>query len=217
MWAIFKVFIEFVINILSLPFLGFGFSWLRGVWDLGSVIRGGTRSPCMWRWSPDPRSAREVLELRFDSATQLRERTSSLGSCARPTAGLTTSSTRPEHVGKSTSPMTRPWPHSRFASELSPCPLCARQSSRARTGEPCGRASALELLLWEETGSQGCAGERAWAPGRDCGAAEATADPASTREACLARAGSDRKADARPQVCAHTQDPALWLGPSAQN
>ena len=46
MWAIFKVFIEFVTIILLFYTL---FFWLRGIWDLGSLTRDQTCTPCIGR------------------------------------------------------------------------------------------------------------------------------------------------------------------------
>ena len=48
MWTIFKAFIEFVIVLLLLYVLGF---WLRGIWDLSSLIRELTDNPSIGRQS----------------------------------------------------------------------------------------------------------------------------------------------------------------------
>ena len=48
-WTIFKIFIEFV-TILFL-FYGLVFFWPRGMWDLSSLTRDQTYTPCIGRWS----------------------------------------------------------------------------------------------------------------------------------------------------------------------
>ena len=53
----FKVFIEFVI--ILLPFLYFGF-WLGGMWDLGSLTRDQTHTPCIGKRSLNYWADREV-------------------------------------------------------------------------------------------------------------------------------------------------------------
>ena len=57
MWTIFKVSIEFV-TILSL-FCVLVF-WPQGMWDLNSLTRGQTHTPCIGRWSPNHWTTREV-------------------------------------------------------------------------------------------------------------------------------------------------------------
>ena len=48
MWAIFKVFIEFVVILLLSYVLVF---WPRGMWELSSPTRDQAHSPCTGRWS----------------------------------------------------------------------------------------------------------------------------------------------------------------------
>ena len=48
MWTTFKVFIEFVTVLILFYLLVF---WLRGMWDLGSLTRDRTRTPCIGRRS----------------------------------------------------------------------------------------------------------------------------------------------------------------------
>ena len=48
MWTIFKVFIEFVTILLLFYVLVL---WPRGMWDLSSLTRDRTRTPCVGRWS----------------------------------------------------------------------------------------------------------------------------------------------------------------------
>ena len=64
MWTIFKVFIEFV-TILLLFFYILVF-WLQGMWDLSSLMRDQTRTPCIGRQSLNHWITREVpFSLRF--------------------------------------------------------------------------------------------------------------------------------------------------------
>ena len=56
MWTIFKVFIEFVTILLLFCFA----SWPRGTWDLSSLTRGGTCTPCIGRRSLNHWTTREV-------------------------------------------------------------------------------------------------------------------------------------------------------------
>ena len=58
MWTIFKVFIDFV-TILLLFFYVLVF-WPQGMWDLSSLTRDRTRTPCFGRRSLNHRTAREV-------------------------------------------------------------------------------------------------------------------------------------------------------------
>ena len=58
MWTILKVFIEFV-TVLFL-FYVLVFFWPRGLWDLSSLTRDRTRTPCIGKWSLNHRTAREV-------------------------------------------------------------------------------------------------------------------------------------------------------------
>ena len=57
MWAIFKVFIEFVTILLLFYVLIF---WPRGMWDLSSPTRNQTRAPCIVRQSLNHWTTREV-------------------------------------------------------------------------------------------------------------------------------------------------------------
>ena len=57
MWTIFKVFIEFVTILLLFYVLVF---WPRGMWDLSSLTRDRTCTPCIERQSLNPWTAREV-------------------------------------------------------------------------------------------------------------------------------------------------------------
>ena len=58
MWAIFlKVFIK-CYNIASVLCFGFG---LQGIWNLSSLTRNGTHTPCIGRQSLSQWTAREVL------------------------------------------------------------------------------------------------------------------------------------------------------------
>ena len=54
----FKSFIEFV-TILLLVYV----FWWRGLWELSSLTRDGTHTPCIGRQSPDRWTAREALSL----------------------------------------------------------------------------------------------------------------------------------------------------------
>ena len=60
MWTIFKVFIELVTILLLFYALVF---WLRGMWDLRSLTRDRTRTPCIGRRSPNHWTAMDVPEL----------------------------------------------------------------------------------------------------------------------------------------------------------
>ena len=55
MWTIFKVFIEFV-TILFVFCFGF---WLQDTWDLSSLNRDWTHTPCIRRWSLNHWTARD--------------------------------------------------------------------------------------------------------------------------------------------------------------
>ena len=57
MWTIFKVSIEFVTTLLPFYVLVF---WPQGMWDLSSLTRDRTLSPCIGRQSPNHWTAREV-------------------------------------------------------------------------------------------------------------------------------------------------------------
>ena len=57
MWTIFKVFIEFVRILLLFYALVL---WPRGMWDLSSLTRDRTRTPCIGRLSLNHWTAREV-------------------------------------------------------------------------------------------------------------------------------------------------------------
>ena len=57
MWTIFKVFIEFVTILLLFYVLVF---WPRGVWDISSLTRDRTHTPCIGRRSFNHWTAREV-------------------------------------------------------------------------------------------------------------------------------------------------------------
>ena len=66
MWTIFKVFTEFVRTLLLfLCFYFLFFFWLRGTWDLSSLIRDRTRTPCIGRQSLNYWTARQSLYLLF--------------------------------------------------------------------------------------------------------------------------------------------------------
>ena len=59
MWAIFfKVFIKYVTILLLFYVLVFG---LQGIWNLSSLTRNGTHTPCIGRQSLSQWTAREVL------------------------------------------------------------------------------------------------------------------------------------------------------------
>ena len=63
MWTIFKAFVEFAAILLLfyvVVFVLFFFFWPRGMWDLSSLTRDGTRIPCIGRWSLNHWTAREV-------------------------------------------------------------------------------------------------------------------------------------------------------------
>ena len=57
MWTIFKVFIEFVTILLLFYVLVF---WPRGMWDLSSLTRDQTCTPCLGRQSLKQRTTGEV-------------------------------------------------------------------------------------------------------------------------------------------------------------
>ena len=57
MWTIFKVCIEFVTVLLLFYFL---FLWPWDMWDLSSLTRYWTHTPCVGRWSLNHGTAREV-------------------------------------------------------------------------------------------------------------------------------------------------------------
>ena len=57
MWTIFNVFIEFVTMLLLFFVL---IVWPRGMWDLSSLTRDRTLTPCIGRQSLDHWTAREV-------------------------------------------------------------------------------------------------------------------------------------------------------------
>ena len=57
MWTILKVFIEFVTILLLFYVLIF---WPRGMWDLRSLTRDQTYTPCIGRQNLNPWTAREV-------------------------------------------------------------------------------------------------------------------------------------------------------------
>ena len=59
MWAIFKVFIEFVTVLLLFWVLVF---WSWGIWDLSSQTRDQTHTPCIGRQSLNHWTTREVLQ-----------------------------------------------------------------------------------------------------------------------------------------------------------
>ena len=61
MWTIFKVFIEFVTILLQFYVLVF---WPWSMWDLSSLTRDWTCTPCIGRRSLNPCTAREVPRLR---------------------------------------------------------------------------------------------------------------------------------------------------------
>ena len=60
MGTIFKVFIEFVTVLLLFYVLVF---WPRGMWDLSSLIRDRTHTPCIGRRSPNHWTTRKVSSL----------------------------------------------------------------------------------------------------------------------------------------------------------
>ena len=61
MWMIFKVFIEFVTILLPFYALGFFFFfWLQSMWELSSLTRDWTRTPCVGRQSLNHWTTREV-------------------------------------------------------------------------------------------------------------------------------------------------------------
>ena len=62
MWTIFKVFIEFVTILLLFYVLVF---WLQGTWDLSSLTRDRTCTPCFGRRSLNHWTTREVLRLDY--------------------------------------------------------------------------------------------------------------------------------------------------------
>ena len=51
MWTIFEVFIDFVTVLLLFYVLFLFFFWLRGMWDLSSLTRDQTHTPCIGRQS----------------------------------------------------------------------------------------------------------------------------------------------------------------------
>ena len=57
MWTIFKLFIEFVTVLLLFYVLVF---WLQGMWDLSSLTRDQTHTPCIGRRSLNHWTIREV-------------------------------------------------------------------------------------------------------------------------------------------------------------
>ena len=59
MWTIFKVFIEFVTILLLFYVLVF---WPQGMWDLSSLTRDRTLTPCIGRQHLNQWTAREVPE-----------------------------------------------------------------------------------------------------------------------------------------------------------
>ena len=60
MWTVFKVFIEFVTIVLLFYVLVF---WPRGMWDLSSLTRDWTCTPCIGRRSLNHWTAREVTRV----------------------------------------------------------------------------------------------------------------------------------------------------------
>ena len=66
MWTIFKVFIEFV----TVLFLAF---WPRGMWDLSSLTRGRTLTPCIGRHGLNYWTTREVPNPEVLKAELLRD------------------------------------------------------------------------------------------------------------------------------------------------
>ena len=64
MWTIFKAFIEFVTTLLLFLCFYFYF-WLKGTWDLSSLIRDRTCTPCIGRQSLNYWTTRESLYLLF--------------------------------------------------------------------------------------------------------------------------------------------------------
>ena len=70
MWTIFKVFIEFV-AILFPFYISFLFSFffgLWGMWDLSSLTRNRTHTPCIGRWNLNHWTTRELPHTPFDSS-----------------------------------------------------------------------------------------------------------------------------------------------------
>ena len=67
MWAIFKVFIEFVTIFLLFYVLVF---WLRGMWDLSSLTGNQTCAPCIRRQNLNHWTAREVPMCTFSLLRQ---------------------------------------------------------------------------------------------------------------------------------------------------
>ena len=64
MWTIFKVFINSVTVLFLFYVLGF---WLWGMWDLSSLARDRTHTPCIERQSLNLWATREVHVFTFDS------------------------------------------------------------------------------------------------------------------------------------------------------
>ena len=56
-WFVFRVFFEFVVILLLFYVLVF---WPRGMWDLSSLTRDQTRTPCIGKQSPNHWTTREV-------------------------------------------------------------------------------------------------------------------------------------------------------------
>ena len=54
----FKIFVEFV-TILLLLYI-YIYIWLQGMWDLSSLTRYWTCTPCIGRWGPNHWTAKEV-------------------------------------------------------------------------------------------------------------------------------------------------------------
>ena len=63
MWAIFRVFIEFVTMLLPFYVLVF---WLQGMWDLSFLTRDWTHTPCVRRWSLNCWTTRELPHACFE-------------------------------------------------------------------------------------------------------------------------------------------------------
>ena len=60
MWAILKIFIEFVAALFLLFMFWIFFFLPRGMWDLSCLTRDRTHNPCVGRWSLRHWTAREV-------------------------------------------------------------------------------------------------------------------------------------------------------------
>ena len=74
MWTILKVFIEYFTVLLSYVIV----FWLRGMWDLSSLIRDQTHTPCSGRRSLNHWTTREVPQLVVNNDNNQGERKNNL-------------------------------------------------------------------------------------------------------------------------------------------